>query len=493
MSRRTQQHRSSPRVEGAGLGESCYVWRSGDSFSDEQFGFFVSRIRCKNSHRFFQSEALSVMKRIISIIVVSVLCSFGAFADDNWPQWRGPTGIGKTSAAAGITSWGPTTNIRWRTELPEAGNSTPIVYGDKIFLTQPLSDSRERGMMCFDRATGNELWRRGVRYTADEPTHRTNPYCSASPVADDDRVIAWLGSAGLVCWDHAGKELWRRDLGTLEHRWGYGSSPILHDQLCIVNFGPGSREFLIAVDKRSGETVWKVDAWDDVKERELSGPENDGNANDFTRDDDRSERLRGSWSTPIIVNIDGKSQLVATLPRRLASFDPVNGALNWVCGGGAPLAYASPMASAGIVVALGGYGGASLAVRCDGEDDVTDSRRLWHEPKDSGWLGTGVIQDGALYAADMSGILSCRDIETGEVLWKERTEGGSTWSTVTQDASGLMFLLSKSGTTTVFRPDKEKFDLVASNSLGETTNASIVIAGNDILIRTDEALWSIGK
>lgn len=433
------------------------------------------------------------MKQLFSVALIVVLCSVSAYANDNWPQWRGPVGTGKTSAAASVTTWGPDQNIRWRTELPEAGNSTPIVYGEKVFLTQPLGDSQERGLMCFDRATGRVLWRRGVTYTAAEPTHRTNPYCSASPVADDDRVIAWLGSAGLICRDHDGNELWRRDLGTQKHQWGYGSSPILHENLCILNFGPGNREFLIAVDKTTGETVWKVDAWDDTEERELSGPENDGRANDFTRNDERAERLRGSWSTPVIASIGGKTQLLATLPRRVASFHPADGNLNWVCGGGAPLAYASPLESDGIVVGLGGYRGASLAVRGSGEGDITEEQRLWHEPQDSGWLGTGVIDDGVLYAADMGGVLSCRDMETGQVLWKARTEGGSTWSSVTQDKSGMMFLLSKSGTTTVFRPNKDKFDLVATNPLGESSNASVVIAGNDILIRTDKALWCIGK
>ena len=189
------------------------------------------------------------MKQLTSHRLIAVLCSLSASAETNWPQWRGPAGTGETSAAAIVTTWGPSMNVRWRTELPEAGNSTPIVYGDRIFLTQPLGDSQERGLMCFDRATGNVLWRRGVKYTADEPTHRTNPYCSASPAADDDRVIAWLGSAGLICWDHDGNELWRRDLGIQKHQWGYGSSPILHEKLCILNFGPGNLEFLIAVDK----------------------------------------------------------------------------------------------------------------------------------------------------------------------------------------------------------------------------------------------------
>lgn len=433
------------------------------------------------------------MRQLFPLTIVAVFCTVSASAETNWPQWRGPAGTGKTSAAAIVTTWGVEKNVRWRTELPEAGNSTPIVFGDRIFLTQMLGDTQERGLMCFDRATGKERWRRGVKYTADEPTHRTNPYCSASPAADGDRVIAWLGSAGLVCWDHDGNELWRRDLGTQAHQWGYGSSPILHENLCILNFGPGNLEFLIAVDKTSGETVWKVDGWADAKERELSGPDNDGNSNDFTRNDARAKRLRGSWSTPIIARIDGKAQLLATLPRRIASFNPATGKLNWVCGGGAPLAYTSPMESEGIVIALGGYRGASLAVRGSGEGDITEAQRLWHEPKDSGWLGTGLIADGVIYAADMGGVLSCRDVKTGKTLWKQRTEGGSTWSSITQDESGLMFLLSKSGATTVFRPNKEKFDLVATNSLDESTNASVVIAGDDILIRTDKALWAIGK
>ena len=155
-----------------------------------------------------------------------------------------------------VTRWGRDQNVKWRIDLPEAGNSTPIVWGDQVFLTQPLSASKERALICIDRKTGREQWRRRVAYSEEEPTHRTNPYCSASPVTDGQRVIAWFGSAGLVCWELDGKELWRRNLGLQDHMWGYGSSPILYRDLCIVNFGPGNREFLIAVDKTTGETRW---------------------------------------------------------------------------------------------------------------------------------------------------------------------------------------------------------------------------------------------
>lgn len=426
----------------------------------------------------------------ICCVVVALPC----FANDrDWPQWRGPKGSGKTAAANAVTQWGPDQNVKWRIDLPEPGNSTPIVWGDQVFLTQPFSESNERGLMCLDRQTGKERWRRGVSYTEAESTHKTNPYCSASPVTDGQRVIAWFGSAGLVCWDLEGNELWRRDLGRQEHMWGYGSSPILHDDLCILNFGPGNREFLIAVDKATGETRWTVDALDDAKERSLSGPENDGNANDFTSDKQRSERLRGSWNTPIIVEVDGHSELVVALPRRVSAFAPSTGEPLWTCGDGAPLAYASLMEHDGVVVALGGYRGASFAVRAGGRGDVTRTHRLWHKSEDIGWLGTGVADDDAVYVCDMGGVIHCIDVPTGEILWKSRGEGGGTWSTVTQSGSGEMYLLTKSGTTTVFLPDREKLKPVAENQLNEPSNASVVVAGTEVLVRTDLALWCFTK
>ena len=426
----------------------------------------------------------------IPIVLCSITVASQSLANEqNWPQWRGPEGSGKTTAAHVVTEWGKDRNVKWRIDLPEAGNSTPIVWEDHIFLSQPLSDPDARALICFDRKTGKERWRRSVPYTEAEATHKTNPFCSASPVTDGERVIAWFGSAGLVCWDFEGTELWRRDLGKQEHMWGYGSSPIMHDDLCILNFGPGNRESLIAVDKATGETRWKVDSLNDEAERQLSGPENDGNANDFSSEKQRSDRLRGSWNTPIIVKVDGHSELVAVLPRRVVAFDPSTGEKLWFCGGAAPLAYASPMHSGDIIVALGGYGGASLAVRAGGRGDVTNTHRIWHKPKDSGWLGTGVAYESAIYICNMGGIVSCIDVPSGEELWKSRTAGGGTWSSITQTADNKMFLLTKSGTTSVFRPNRESLQIIAENELDEATNASVVVAGKDVLIRTDVALW----
>lgn len=432
-----------------------------------------------------------------------VMATHGISEDRVWPQWRGPDGTGKTSATNVPSTWGKNLNVKWRVELPEAGNSTPIVWGDRVFLTQPVSESNLRALMCFDRQTGQELWRRGIVDAEPETSHQTNPYCSASPVTDGQRVIAWFGSAGLVCYDFEGQELWRRDLGKQAHMWGYGSSPILYKDLCLLNFGPGEREYLIALDKVTGETRWKIASLDDAAERKWSGPENDGNANDFTSDKPRSERLRGSWNTPIIVHVDeavkssgsdrGHDELIAALPRRVEGINPLTGERLWTCGDAAPLAYASPMLSGETVVVLGGFGGASLAVRAGGQGDVTTSHRVWHRPNDKGWLGTGVVHDGAIYISGIEGILSCLDVQSGDELWRKRIGGGGTWSSITQTADGRMFLLDKSGRTTVFAPDRDAFQEIAVNELDEPTNASVVIAGDDLLIRTNQALWSFAS
>ena len=132
--------------------------------------------------------------------ICSLAVASTCFASDlDWPQWRGPDGSGITTSADVVTQFGPQQNVKWRIDLPEAGNSTPIVWGDRVFLTQALSDTKERALICLDRKTGSERWRRGVVYAAEEATHRTNPYCSASPVTDGELVIAWFGSAGFVC------------------------------------------------------------------------------------------------------------------------------------------------------------------------------------------------------------------------------------------------------------------------------------------------------
>src|SRR5947207_5455714 len=165
----------------------------------------------------------------------------------NWPQWRGAQGTGVSAEKNLPLHWGTNENVRWRVPLPERGNSTPIVWGQRVFITQATENRRT--VRCFSRGDGKLLWQSVVTYPEKEPTHETNPLCSASPVTDGERVIASFGSAGVVCYDFHGKQLWQHDLGKCDHIWGNAASPVLYGDLVILNFGPGERTFLLAMDK----------------------------------------------------------------------------------------------------------------------------------------------------------------------------------------------------------------------------------------------------
>ena len=430
--------------------------------------------------------------------VLLLACLAPATLAENWPQWRGPQGDGTTGDTA-PTQWSPEQNVAWRIDLPEAANSSPVVWGDRIFLTQPVSDPPQRTLMCVDRANGDVLWQKGVKYADEESTHRTNPYCSPSPVTDGERVIVWFGSAGVVCYDLDGNELWRRDLGKQQHMWGYGSSPILYGDLCILNFGPGMHEFLIALDKRTGEIAWRVNKLSLEEEQALSGPANNGNVDPSRYDENTTlaTMLRGSWTTPVIRKSGGRDELILTQTRRVAAYAPQTGDLLWQCGGYAPLAYCSPIVGDDIVVALGGYDGASLAVLPGGSGDVTETHRVWHKPRDGAWLGTGIVHDNHAYVTDMSGILRCIDVRTGEVRWDERLKAsggrGNTWGSTVQTGNDLMYVMNQAGDTFVFEPSPEGYQQLARNSLGEQTNSTPVITDGQVILRTQEGLWCIAE
>jgi outer membrane protein assembly factor BamB len=383
-------------------------------------------------------------------------------------------------------NWSPTENVVWKTKLPERGNSTPIVWGDRIFVTQPIEKEKRRTLMCFDATDGQLLWQVGTDYAEAEPTHPTNPYCSASPVTDGERVIVWYGSAGVFCYDFAGKELWRRDLGVQEHEWGYAASPVLHGDLCFLSFGPGKREFAIALNKTTGEPVWQFD---------VHRPSNADVPDDKKTPEQRNDDLRGSWSTPLVIRTGGRDELIMTLPERVVAFDPKSGRQLWHCEGLGSLVYTSPMWGEGVLVALGGYHRACLAVRPGGNGDVTQTHRLWHQPKSKLLLGSGVIHQGHIYVSDMQSVAKCLDLQTGEPVWEERLKASrgdnATWSSMILTADERLYLLNQAGDTFVLAASP-KFELLATNSLGEQNNSSIVISGGRIYLRTFEHLWCIG-
>lgn len=416
---------------------------------------------------------------IVALTLVFPILS--AFAEP-WPSWRGDAaGSGKTSETGLPTSWSPDKNVRWRVELPERGNSTPVISGGKVFVTQAVDAEQFRGLWCFDRSHGKLLWKNGVNYAKPERSHRDNPYCSASPVTDGKHVFVSYGSAGVACYDFSGKEIWKRDLGPIDHEWGNSTSPVLSGDLCIQYHGPGKGAVLAALDKKSGEIVWKLDepSWQ-------TGKRTDG----FRDRDDNG--VIGSFSTPILIEPDGRKQLVMSFPMELRSYDPATGKELWRCAGLNPLVYTSPVHDGGIIVAMGGYYGNSIGVKAGGEGDITETGRLWQEIRHKGGIGSGVAKDGKLYFQDSGGVAYCIEMDTGVTLWEERLPGkGKSWGSFVL-AGDLIYTLSQPGDSVVFRADPEKFEVVAQSDLKEHTNSSIAVSDGELFIRTHEALWCIG-
>ena len=321
---------------------------------------------------------------------------------DNWPTWRGPNGDGVSTETALPLTWSATENVKWNVALPERGNSTPVIWGDRIFVTQPVG--QRRTLMCFDRKKGDLLWQEGPTWKEPEKTHDTNPPCSASPVTDGERVVAWFGSAGVYCWDFQGAEQWHVDLGKQEHIWGYAASPILLGDLCIVNFGPGDRSFLVALNKQTGKEVWRTETppptvWEGAG---------------------AAQKWSGSWATPVVLKTAQGNQLVLGYPGAVRGYRPRHGQ--------GALALRRPQS-------------ARLREPADRRRHRgRDGRLRWLGPRREGRrqrrldrrsgsgrsrtssqrIGSGVVKDGMIYMTNAPGVVQCIDPKTGAVLWHER-------------------------------------------------------------------------
>lgn len=409
-------------------------------------------------------------------LVITVAFSSSTIAE-NWPGWRGPRGDGTCTEKGLSTTWSTTENVAWKIALPERGNSTPVVWGDRVFVTQAIEKENRRTLMCFDRKEGKLLWQKGTEWKEKELTHGTNPYCASSAVTDGERVVAWFGSAGIFCYDNDGNELWKRDLGSQKHIWGYGASPVLHGDLCYLNFGPGERSFLIALNKKTGETVWNHD---EPYNKNGTDEAKSGNP-DYT----------GSWSSPLFREVNGRNELLISFPFRVCGMDPASGKEFWTCTGTNALAYTSPLFADGIVVGMGGYNGMSIALKAGGSGDVTKEQRLWRHPKTKQRIGSGVIHNGHIYIHNDPGIAECFELATGKLIWEERLKGGVNWSSVML-ADNLCYTITQEGACNVFKASP-KFELVATNLLGEQSNSSIVPSDGQLFIRTHQNLWCIGS
>ena len=409
------------------------------------------------------------MTRLPSCLVLLAALSSVCPAAD-WPQWRGPTGQGHCEEKDLLLKWSDTENVKWKVPLEHQGNSTPVVWRDKIFLTQANRDGEIRSLLCLARADGRVLWQRDVPFGEKERNWNPNWYCNASPATDGQRVVVSFASAGMYCYDLDGNELWKRtDLGKWEHAFGSGASPVLYGELAILWCGPNERQgrnFLLAANKQTGETVWEHD-----------------------------EKV-GSWGTPLITSLGGKDQLLLALVPHLKGLDPTSGQELWRCDGLNKYVYTSPLyaPAQNIAVGMSGYNGAALAVKLGGSGDIT-ADRLWHHPQNTQRVGSGVIVGDHVYMMEENGVPHCYELASGKEVWNvtERPGGGTTWGSLVH-ADGRLYILMRDGTTLVFAASP-KYELLAKNSLGrgQQTNSSLAISDGDIFLRTFKHLWCLGR
>ena len=411
----------------------------------------------------------------VCVLVAGLLVGEAGAADS--PAFRGIRGDGHSDEQVPV-KWTAEKNVKWRIALPFPGHSTPVISRGRVFLTCANVNGKQRGLYCFDRQTGELVWTRVVSFGKVEPTHKTNPYGASSPVTDGKRVVVWHGSAGLFCYDHAGKLLWKQRPGNVLHIWGYASSPVIYNDRVFLHHGPGVESFMISLELATGKVLWKT------KEA--------GGAND------RDPRMVASFSTPVVASVGGVDQLICSMPTRVAGFDPGTGEVLWsIAGLPSPrgdLVYTSPLIAGNIGIAMGGYQGPRMGFRLGGSGDVTKTHRLWRvEEKQPQRIGSGVVVGDHVYIANAGpGTIECISVKTGKVAWKDRLPSGNAWGSTVR-AGDYLYVTDQGATTHVFRPSPKKFELVASNGLGpgEKSNSTPAFSDGEIFLRTHSSLFCI--
>ena len=424
------------------------------------------------------------MKFLRLLLLLSILAPYGNLAANEWPTWRGPNGDGKLPDDAKYpTEWSATENLLWRVDLPDRGNSSPIVLGKRLFLTQAEEDGKLRSLLCLDVADGKLLWKKTIDHGKAEQTHKTNPHCAASPVTDGERVYAWHGNAGLFAYDLDGNEAWQRNLGSdYDHIWGpNAASPVIHGDNLIVHAGPGTAVGLFGLHRETGEILWTSPIADTASES--------------------AKQFKGSWATPWIIDNDGREEMLIGVPGSLRSFDPATGKEWWRCGGLGDLCYTNVITGAGNAAYLCGYGGPGIGVRLPDPDqtgDLTESHRLWADPpkgknRNAQRIGSGQIIGDHLFLLNATGAIQCLDVKTGASRWSERLSKAS-WSSMNL-VGGKLYVNDKSGTTFILALNPDSPELLATNRVdpGQSTNASLAFAGGKIYLRTDAHLYAIGE
>ena len=415
-----------------------------------------------------------------------------------WPQWRGPHATGVATQGDPPVQWDDRKNVKWKIPIPGKGHASPIVWGDRIFIltaieTDKVGQSEEKegpaprtrrgpptvktknlhkfAVLAISRQDGKILWQRtSCEELPHEGTHATGSWASNSPVTDGQYVYAHFGSRGLYCFDMEGNPQWDKDLGrmTVKLGFGEGSSPVLCGDAIVINWDHEGDSFIVALDKKTGREKWKVD-----------------------RDE------ASSWATPLVVEADGKLQIITSATNRVRGYDPAGGDLLWECGGMTRNAIPSPVGAGDVVYVTSGFRGSALqAIRLSGaRGDVSGSRAIvWTHNKDTPYVPSPLLYGGMLYLLKgNNGVLSCFNAETGDPHFsRQKLDGIQGVFASPVGAADRVYVVGRKGTTLVLKRGP-KYEVLSSNRLDDDFTASPAIVGGEIYLRGHKALYCIAN
>jgi outer membrane protein assembly factor BamB len=386
-----------------------------------------------------------------------------------WPRWRGPSGQGLVpDGAAYADAWSPTSRVQWKAAVPGAGNSSPVVWGEQIFLTTARDRGRRLSMLAFNRADGKVLWETFIPQDGVEGVHEKNGYASATPATDGQRVYASFGRHGLAAFDLSGKLLWHRRFGVIDNYHGPAGSPVLYkDRIFLFqdqNATATQSAFVAAFDKATGKTLWQTP---------------------------RTETV--GWGTPVVIDAGGRDELVVSSQRRVAAYDPDTGRELWTVRGLTFEVIPTPVVGHGLVFASSGRAGPTIAIRPGGSGDVTATHVAWSTPKGSPFVPSGLIVGDLLYLVnDMQSVLTVYEATTGVLVYQARLgvaqrEG---FSASPVAVNGKVFFTNDDGQTFVVQAGRE-FKLLHVNELGARTLASPALVAGTWYWRTAGELMAI--
>ena len=415
-----------------------------------------------------------------------------------WSQWRGPDGSGVSQETGLPAEWSATRNILWKTPIPGQGHSSPVLWGNRVFLTtdiagevvpgakavahfdsgkevhHPDSTGAERKhsfrVLCLDRRSGRLLWERtAYQGTVYDDRHRKGSYAAATPAADRDHVYAWFGSEGMYCYDHKGREVWKQSLGPIAtFGMGPGSSPVLFENLVIqlCDEDNGEKSFLVALDRRSGRVAWKT-----------------------------ARKVQASWATPVLAKTPQRAELICSGSEWILSYDPRTGQELWRAKGLESNAVPSPLAGGGIVYVYAGFPvRKTVAIRLGGSGDLTGSPAiLWEYGKGTAYVPSGILYGGYLYLMSDRGILTCLDPSTGAVQYDNgRVPVPATFTASPVALEGKILLTSEDGDTFVVQAGP-RFEMLATHSIEEPVLASPAVFRGAVFLRGERHLYCISR